>query len=310
MGQRRAGVRGYGWTTVRSALPVAVAIVILVAPVSVGTHAGLTLKAPYKGVTSASSGVLSYLGCGHPKSVPIAWSPTSGVITGAASGTAKTCGKSTGTVGAHDAGWAHLVIDLALPFRVTTSGSHSIGAGWTVSLATSINFTSGGCPAKNLNTHPPLYSSNQAYCLTEGFAEFVAFASVADLSNQSWSSYNGSYAIGYTAPYWQNFTVCYNFGTPTCTNTVGPGKGGYNYGGNDPGFSKFTFSGTTTFTLWCNATNMVKTDRFALVLSVEIAAGADALEYNLAGPWPASSAGALNMATLGNGAKLNSVVIT
>lgn len=299
----------YG-ATAGSAFAVTLLMVLVPASAGAGAHATVVLKAPYKGTLGSPNVYLSWNGCTKAKMVVPKWSALTGTATGSESNAAKTCPKSIGTVGAYNSAYASGGIQIAIPFKIGTSGNHSIASSWTVTLATTQSFTSSGCPAKSIVYPPPLYSYQNAYC-EDGANLGISFdAYVVDLTNGSYYGTNYSYAASYNDSYWANSTYCYNYGTPTCSNKSGFLSYGYSYGYNDPGWSSFAFGTPTTFTLWTNGTSMVKTDRWALILSVGTDAGAFVDTSHLLGPWSATAMGALNMGTLGNGAKLNSVTIT
>jgi hypothetical protein len=290
---------------------VTVTLLMVLGPAGAGAvaHPQVTLTAPYAKTTNSPNSYWSVSGCAKAKAAPGHWSPTTGAVTEMAQGLGHTCGKSLGGVGGSGSGYAGSSISVAIPFKVAKTGNHSIGESWTVSVASSSSFAASPCPAKNVNYHPTLYQYSSAYC-EAGASISVYFSSyVIDLSNSSWYSRNYSYADVYNYSEYQNYTDCYNYSTATCYNSSGTFMNQYAYGYNDPGFSLFSFNGATTFSLWANGTNMVKTDHFAVIFSISISADGYGYGYNLLGPFSGKGAASVNMGTLGNGATLNSVTI-
>jgi hypothetical protein len=179
-----------------------------------------------------------------------------------------------------------------------------------VSLAGVYKYVVGGCPPANVKFPPALYSSESGYCSDGVSLYFSGFGSLVDLSNSSWSGggFAGFGAGNYTD--WQNNTYCYNYGTPSCSNSTNTYNNTYTYGYGVTGFSAFTWSGTTTFTVWTNGTNMPRADRWAVVLSLHCDVSSSASAYNLLAHWSATASSSMNLGTLGNGEKLSSVTIT
>jgi hypothetical protein len=178
----------------------------------------------------------------------------------------------------------------------------------TLTVATTSTFTTSGCPAKKVNYHPSMGSSSYGYCSSGGFVDLYVSASVQDLSNGSWYG-NYSYGFVLSSFGWENYTDCYNYGTPTCYNHTGPFSYNYSYSFGVSGLTPANFSGATTFTMWTNGTNMVRGHHYVLDFQVGTTFLADAGATNLATAWAGSSVGSLNWGTLGNGAKLDSITI-
>jgi len=288
----------------------AVALLMILSPASAGTvHSATVLSPAYTHTVTQSSMSNSIQGCAKEKVGATKWTATSGVISESDAASAKTCGKSLGYVGGYSSAYADGGIEVAIPFKVASSGNHAIDSSWTVNLATSSSYTAGACPAKNVNYNPPLYGYSYGYCEAGANLGFDVYSTVVDLTNNSWYG-NYSYADSYNDSYWENYTYCYNYGTPSCSNTSGPFSYSYTYGWNDPGFSAFTWNGATSWSMWNNGTNMVKSHHYVLIVQIYCNAGAFAESANLLGPWAGSGTASLNMATLGNGATLNSVTIT
>jgi hypothetical protein len=306
-GSRSGRLLVFGTTGITAA----VTLLMVLAPVGSGAvvHPQVTLTAPYLKTTNSPNSYWDVGGCAKAKTKPGHWTPTTGAVSMMAAGMGHTCGKSFGGVGGSGYGYAGSGISIAMPFKVSKSGNHSIGQSWTVTAAMTQAFSSAACPAKNVNYHPSLYQSSYAYCESGAYISLYISASVVDLSNSSWYSHNYSYADTYNDSFFENYTDCYNYTTTTCYNNSGTFSYFGSYGYNDPGFSAFTWNGATTFTLWTNGTNMVKTDHYALTVSMSISAEGFGESANLLGPWSGSGSASVNLATLGNGATLNSVTI-
>jgi hypothetical protein len=131
---------------------------------------------------------------------------------------------------------------------------------------------------------------------------------VTDLTNGSWYG-NYSYWYAGNASYYVNDTYCYNGGTPSCHNVTVGITNGYGYGHNSAGWGTWTFSGSNAITMWTNGTNMVATHKFVLIIALSQSHSAYVQRYNLLAAWAAGASASTNMATLGNGASLNSITI-
>jgi len=288
----------------------AVTLLMVLSPAA-GAAVPLKVYAPaYKHTVSQSGTSVSQSGCGKAKATLAAWHALTGTVTAADSSSAKTCGKSLGYVGGSSSGFAESSIEVAIPFAVGHGGNNSIGSSFTVNVASSQSFTASACPAKNVNYNPALYQYSYGYCEAGVYTSFSVSASVQDLNNNSWYAHNYSYAYSFNESGWENYTDCYNYGTPSCSNTTGPFGYAYSYGYNDPGFSTFTLNGATSFSLWTNGTMMVKGHHYVLIVSLYVYGEAFADQANLLGPWSGSALATINMATLGNGATLNSLTVT
>jgi hypothetical protein len=289
----------------------AVALLMVLSPVSAGAvHPATVLKAPYKGTTSSPAWYAGVSGCGTTKGTAGKWTPLTGGAAGSGSATAKTCGKSLGYVGGYNSGYWESALSVAIPFKVLTTSNHTLATSITVTAARSMAVTHGLCPTKIIHYPPALYSYESAGCQVGGSVYMEAYAQVMDLSNSSWYHYNFSYSFVENNSGWENFSSCYNYGTPTCSNVSGNFSYHYSYGYNSPGAMTCSLSGTCSFTLWSNSTApMPKTDRWALELSFYVEVSAYADQSNVAGPFVGTSSASMNMATLGNGMKVNSVTI-
>jgi len=290
-------------------LAAAVTLLMVLSPASAGAVHALKVYAPaYKHTVSQPSVYSSQSGCGKAKSTAPAWHPLTGMITLADMSSAKSCGKSLGYVGGSSSASVGGGVEIALPFSVTSNGNHSVASSWTVNIASSWSSSHTAVCSKNVNYAPALYQYSYAYCEAGTYTSFDASSQLQDLSNNSWYSYNYSYADSYNDSVWENYTDCYNYGTPTCYNSSG-----YNYqatyGYNEAGISAWTWNGATSFTLWSNGTSMVKGHHYILIMSVYASVDSFAAQANLLAPWSGSAASTINLATLGNGVAINSVTI-
>jgi len=247
-----------------------------------------TVVPPYKGTVqqnynSQSTGGCSAIGKNTAKA---SWSPVTGVGHLGEVASAKTCGKSLAGVGGNSNGYASGEFEIAVPIKIATTGAHSVAAAWTISLTDSQKMTVGGvCPAVKLNSLGAGYS----YCDASSEAYVSGYAYLVDVTNGTYF-YSTTYWSGlfnYSSQY--NDTYCYNF---NCTS--------YNYTYGTPS----TFSGSASHTWYFNGT-MVKSHHYVLIAYMY--GGASAYLYG----FPKSTASAMvNMATLGNGAKLTGISVT
>ncbi|MCI4331330.1 MAG: hypothetical protein L3K19_05730 [Thermoplasmata archaeon] len=286
----------------------AVTLLMVLAPASAGGIHALKVYTPtYKHTVNQPGAYWSVSGCAKAKVTTAKWSAVSGTVKAAASTSASTCGKSLGTVGGSSYANGESYMTVGIPVMVGSSGNHSVASSWTLSLGTTSSYTSSACPAKNVNYHPALNSYSYAYCEAGTYLSVDVSSSITDLSNSSWYG-NYSYGDSYNESAYENYTECYNYGTPTCYNGTSYHYAN-TYGYNEAGFSAFTWNGATTFSLWNNGTHMVKSHHYVLVISVYFSTEAFAEQANLLGPWAGSAVASMNGATLGNGATLNSVSI-
>lgn len=296
----------YGTTGVAAA----VALLMVLTPVSAGgVGAAITLTPAYKGTANQPFQYSSFSGCAKAKAGVPAWHATSGTIVGTLTASAKTCGKSLGSVGAYSSAYGENGVEVGVPFHAAHNGNNSIHSSWTVTIASTAAFTTNACPAKNVNYAPALYQYSYAFCEDGANYQLEIYSNVVDLNNNSWYA-NYSYGFTYNNSGWENYTDCYNYGTPTCYNNTGPYSSSFAYGYNEAGMSTFNWNGATSISLWNNGTNMVKTHHYLLAVEVYLYGGAYAEKANLLGAWSGTASMSINMGTLGNGATLSSVVIS
>jgi len=290
----------------------AITLLMVLSPMSAGAsvHPATVLKAPYKGTASSPSWYGGTQGCGTAKGSSGKWTATTGVLTGSSTTTAKTCGKVIGYVGGYNSGYWSSSVEVAVPIKILTTANHSIGVGATVTSTTTYAYNHGACPTKLIH-YPPAYGSYQyAYCEAGVYVYWELYASLVDLSNSSWYKHNYTYVEAYNDSYYQNYTDCYNYGTVTCYNTTGNHSYHGPFGYNAPGYLGCSLSGSCSFTLWTNSTApMPRTDRWAVIVSLYMETNGYASSVNVAGAFLAAATASMNLATLGNGAKITSVTI-
>jgi len=293
-------------------LAMAVTMLMVLSPVSAGAtvHPATVLKAPYKGTTSSPNWYGSATNCGVAKGSAGKWVPTTGGITASDSASAKTCGKNIGYVGGGSYAYWSAGVTIAIPIKILTTANHSIGVSFTLTVASAQSYSHGLCPTKFITWPPAKYTYESAGCQTYADVYFDLGANLIDITNSSWYHHNYTYVDVYNDSYWSNYSSCYNYGTPSCYNQSGNYSyhGAYSY--NAPGATTCSLSGTCTFTMWTNSTApMPRTDRWMLEIYLYTSADASASYSNVAGPFVGSAAASVNMATLGNGAKVTSVTV-
>jgi len=287
------------------------ALLMILSPASAAVVHPTVLVPAYKNTVSQPNSYMDTSGCAKIKTGNPTWAPATGVITGSAGASAKTCAKSLGYVGGNSYASGSPTMEVAFPLKVASNGNHAIGTSITVKIAASSSFTYSSTNCKfNVHYPPATGSYYYAYCESGADISLYVSASVMDLNNASWHS-NYSYADAYNDSYFENYTDCYNYaGTPTCYNFTGTNSYANAYSYNAAGFSTFAWNGVTSVSMWTNGTNMIKSHHYVLVLSVGVSASAFAEKANIIGAWSGSGVALVNMATLGNGAKVTSIVIS
>lgn len=290
----------------------AVSLLLVLGTASAGAvHAAVVLKAPYKGTASWSSAYSSWSGCATAKVSAAKWAAKTGTVHASSLGKGYTgtgC-KSIGTYGGGGSGYSSTGVTVLIPLGKVTTGNHSVASSWSLTVATVKMFTYGGCPAKNVNYYPPLYGYSSGQCFDSASVSLYADEYLYDASNSSWYSYNSSYASAYNDSYYDNSTYCYNYGTPSCSNSTYAYNYSSAYSYNAPGFATFAWNGLTTYSSWTNGSYMKSTDKYYLAIYFGVSGSGGAQSTNLLAPWNVLASGSVNMATLGNGAVLNSVTI-
>jgi len=285
MGTNRTGIRRTNWLA-RATAGGGAALVVMLFVTSVA--AGATMVPPYKGSVVSNYNSQSSGGCkAVGKNVaPAGWSSVTGIGHLAEAASAKSCAKSLAGIGGSSSGYASGEFEIAIPVKIGSTGTHSVSPTWMFTLADSQAMSVGGkCPAVKISATG--YGSS--YCDASAEAYISGYAYFVDITNGTYF-YSSNYWSGffnYSSQY--NDTYCYNFNCSYYNSSYG---------------APSSFSGSTSHTWWFNGT-MVKTHHYVLITYVY--GGADAYLYG----YPASSATAsVNLATLGNGAKLTSISVT
>lgn len=273
-------------------------------------HPAILISAPFHNSSGMPIDVGSTSACSHARGGLTAWHAATGALTTSVSSSAKTCGKTLGTVGGANSGYFSAGVVLSFPFRVTSSGSHDITTQLSVNIASAWSYavSSVSC-SKSLNYHPGGNSSAYAYCEAGTYGSFQISAQLVDPTDPNWSSWNSSYAYLVNDTQFLNYTACFGRGTPTCTNTTGMYSANYGNGLNEAGLSRWNWNGANAFTLWSNATQMKKGHQYILMLELYATVSAFAEVAHLTSPWSASASAAINLGTFGNGAKLGSITV-
>jgi len=286
-----------------TAFAVAVTLLMVLAPASAGL-----LKPAYKGTSSSPFSYSSWTGCTTLSPGASAWVPKTGNVTTSDSGVTKSCPGIDGPLNYSSTAYASNGITVGIPFKVATVGNHSIATKVFFSAAAAVAKAVGGCPKKNIAYHQPPSTSASAYCEDYNQVELSVSGTVIDLNNASWYSHNYSDAYAYNYSYWQNYTNCYNFGTPTCTNTTTGYGSTFSGGYNEVGL--INLHGTSTVTLWTNGTKMVTGHVYLLEVTVSVYLDLYTYAYSLLAHWNGSSSASLNLATTGHRAVVTSVTFT
>lgn len=291
--------------------PLAFALLLLLTVAPWTSAATTTWTAPYSHIISSSAHSVSLSGCGSARGPLPKWSPQYGLVTGLAFSKVKSCTIQYGAIGSSSSASASGSLGLSFPVRVGSAGTHSFATSVTVDLSTQRANSVGGCPAPNVPYPQPSNAWNYAECVSGSSVAFSLAAGLVDLDNYFWGG-NGSGFTDTSSVGWMNYTYCDNWigqGPSCANNTAGWITGGLS-GVNAPGYASFTWTGSTTVVLWTNGTGMVRSHHYALEITVALGDSAAVTTYNLLGPWHASAKATIDMASLGDLLRLNSVTIT
>jgi hypothetical protein len=290
------------------ALAVTVLMALAGSSAALTPHPPIVVSAPYKGTLPVPSENTQSTGCAVAKAGSPRWMPSTGAIHESIRSSSNAC-KYNGNYGGGGSSQASNDMTLLVPFKVGSNGNHTISSRWIVNLASVTSVTTGGCPPKSVNYNPPLYAYSFGGCSSSMSIFWQVNTQVVDLSNSSWFYTNGSYVAANNQSYWSNQTTCYNYGVPTCSNSTYGYNSSSAFGYGGIGYGTFTWNGATTLTLWSNSSYMVKTDHFALLVDIYMGVSTQAQQNQLVSPWAGGAFASINMASLGNGAVLNSITI-
>jgi hypothetical protein len=245
-------------------------------------HPAVTLKAPYSGTVSRVGGSGYVNGCSAKATFPVkpTWNPKNGSVAVSGAAAAKGCPGLSAVSYAQ----ASSLIEIAIPVRASTNGTHSVAVDWRYGINLPVSIRTGGrCPSPVLDS----MGSGQSSCQVSAGAGFSVQLWLIDFTNGSqwyptnyWpGTHNDSFvSTGEYCYYW----TCSYQNSSTHTNGV---------------------VGSHSFTWYLNATfNM--TDTVALVVDVQFDASADVSGYA-----KGAAIAAYNFATAGNGGKLASITV-
>jgi hypothetical protein len=307
----------------------AIVALMVLAPAGLGITP-LVYKAPFKGVVGKFMSIY-VSGCATAKGSG-AFSMTSGSGTAIAAATAKTCSGTLGGVNAQSYGSGDWGTNSAIKVVMPVTGTDNLTDSWSIAWASAGSYShTGSCPIKSFAYGYTYVSSTYAYwdnytgysgsCSASVSAYGQVYTYLVDTTSgqysyplytqqplsvsmsasnytstgftwykdTSWSSssgysfYNGSYSNNYSAQY----------------SHVG---GVYCYGNTCP--SSWSNSSSGPATSWINGTAFNHLHKYAFVFEIYASA------YGSVSGWAhALSTTNMNLATLGNGAKLVSVTI-
>ncbi|HEV2317302.1 MAG TPA: hypothetical protein VGV89_06990 [Thermoplasmata archaeon] len=263
--------------------------------------------APYRGSAGAPNWSTSGSGCATARLTTPAWHPRTGEFTTATADSARACGKPNGYLGGQNYASSSGTVQLTFPLPLTLRGNHSISSTWTIKVASSWSYSAGTVCPKNVNYYPPLYGYSYAYCQAGNFVSFYMSSYLADLNNNTWGA-NYSAASVYNDTYYEDWTYCYNQGTPVCSTSTSSSSGS-TASINAVGMGAWTWNGSTTVTFWTNATNMILGHHYVLIVNIYASTEAVAGFYSLHTAWKGNAAASLNLASLGHGDTVSSIQI-
>lgn len=290
-----------------TAIATAVALLMVLPSASAGALPSIVLKAPYKGTAQARGSYSAVSGCHTALGPSGGWDARTGIMTGAASSSAKSCPHVVGESVAQRSS----TVTVTIPFKVSTTANHSVGVRVTVRAAATMAFAHGRCPALLVHYPPPPNSAYYAYCETGDLAYWVLNQALVDLSNSSWAAYNYTYVYSDQSIDWSRYVDCWNYGTPTCSNSSGNTSSHGTFASNSPGSQGCLLAGTCSFTMWSNSTqSMPRGDRWVLEISLNADVTSVAGTFNVAQGFMGNASASINLATLGNGVNVTSVTVT
>lgn len=276
---------------------VLVGLIMTMAPIA-AAHASVVVTAPYKKSSQVDSNAQSSYGCGKGQMTKIAhWTAKTGTGAMAERDAAKSCSGLFASFGG--AGYSSGLFEIGVLLSVGR-GVTSVSAQWTIaSIAKeAINF-SGTCPSVSVFT-----STYYAYSDCSVYADVSQYGYmwVQDLTNGS---------NFYPSTYWSgnlNYSTISSDETCSYSYSVKCTYTNSSFGGTSGGWS-----GSTVVTWYMNGTYN-SADSYALFGYIATYASATVSNASYpaqpGGSFAGKAASTLDMATLGNGATLNSIRIT
>lgn len=269
-----------------------VVALIALAPsgIASGTH-GVWEKGPYRGTSWYSYTALYVGGCGSGRLVAKPhWNASSGLGTFSLNGTGRICGNQTvGGQVINNYADVNAQFRVAIPLHVKTSGAHLITANWTLTRSGTFLISSpSACLA-------PTKTSTYWQCSMFDQLQVFGYANIQDLTNGSYVTTPSSWPGIYYDLYQTNGTSCYGVGC----------SGWYQYSVN---FGGWAVSGNTSFAWVFNASAQQSMNAsHQYILNVVFYGD---MNTGISGYAKGTVIGAYNMATLGNGWKLNYIHIS
>lgn len=270
----------------------------------------LTLSPGYAHTVGSFGKGTGQWGCGVPHVGPPHWNASSGWITGSTSARSTTCLRSLGPVGGLSSTWAEMFIAVAIPFHVPSSGSHSIATALSVLVSSTESLSNARCPLKSFYLSPPSGTYETSGCTWGADRVFGVNATLVDVTHPFWAGGNSSAGRVYNWSEVDQSNSAYNFSGPGWVNVSTTYRCCPFFEYNAPGLSSFTWNAPANWTMWTNGTAMTKSDRYALVLTVWVLAGAWASNDNLRGPWTGHTSARVDLISNGTGLAVRSLAIT
>jgi hypothetical protein len=266
-----------------------IALAMMMAPVA-AAHAPVTYSAPFLKSVKVITNNIDASGCAKVYAKKMTFSTTTGMGVWAGKAAAKSCPRTLGPVGGQSYAQAQGETLVGVPIKAFfgAATATTVTVTWSISAVASIAVVNGAgaCPPAVVNSAGYGYS----YCFLEAGAEMFGYSYLLDLTNGTYFYPSNYPTLINLYNYTYNDTYCYSF---TCYS--------YNYSAASPTSS---WSGTNTATWWINGT-LNHADKYAVETYVYAYAFGEV--YN----FPKSSAvGSIDMASVGHGLTLASIVVS
>lgn len=275
LGSRSAARRANGWAV---GGPVAITLLLLLPP-AIGSTPSTSLRAPYAKTTTTVSANYYNIGCGVGKNViPGVWNNTSGVGGISDRARMRTCAVPFGNYAVAS---SFFIVYVHVPFRNKVVGVHDVVVNWTFNYSVLESLLPGRCVSSN--------SSTSWNCYSTSYVSFASDAFLIDVTSNSYIQAN-AWAGAFNQTY--NQTTCTSTGGCSYSQSGGPA----NFAASRPieWFVNTTMNRTHDY--W------VRTDFFVTTVTYEFS------YYALASR--GTGFAVLNVATLGNGIRLDSITVT
>lgn len=298
-----------------------VALMMMIAP----TALGATFHAPYTGLVTAND-YASHYGCASERGT-LGFALATGISSGSASASAKSCPKVLGQTGAYSNANNEPSIDASVKVKLPT-GVHHVAVNWAINAAIKGSEAFGACPPPThfKDTYTYHYGSYYSwdnstgasgYCSAETSVYGDLYAYLQDVTtgqtyNGTYHSIADSYMESYNDSYWEctNDTIwngtaysyshgCYGYNSTLKTYAYLNGV----YYSSWTGATIFNNTTSSVFTMYSNQT-FVGTHHYILFFEIYIEA------YAFTERWHALVSSSFNIAGAGNGASLVKIVVT